>query len=736
MHRGVPAPAQPPLPEPAPELSRGAQAGWPVRSGSVPAPSEGYTSRLETAPNLGATLRPGTTAVLVPATSAAGPAADWLGCCGKTQLAAGYARALWDSGELDLMVWVTASSRASVLSGYARAAQAAVGGDLPGDAEVVATRLLNFLSGTTRPWLVVLDGLVDAAELEGLWPAGASGRVLVTTGRARTSADVPDGQVLEVGLYSQREALSYLMGRLTADPDQRLGAIDLIRDLGCEPLALAQASSVIASSALSCRDYREYFGRRRDQLTDTATGQPPAAAVTWTFCAEQADRLSTDGTARAVLALAALLDGQGIPGVVLTTGAACAYVERSGLTAVDPDRILAGLRGLERAGLLAIDLTGPAPLVRMSLPVQAAARAALPDGVLERTIRAAADALLEAWPTEDEQGDVAVELRSCAAVLQRVAGDLLWAGGCHPVLLRAGQSLDRARLTGPAVAYWRSLATVSDRVLGSGHPDTLVAGEALAAAYLTAGRPAEAVPWFQWILAKRARALGADHPATIAARLDLGRSLAAAGQFEQALQALDAAAGEYQRVCGPDHLDTLATQDELADAYRGAGQFDDAVSLGRRTLGSRERIQGAHHPDTIKTRQQLASAYLGAGRVKEAIAQYRRVVSDRERVLGPDNLDTIAARANLASAYHAAGRMASALQLYEEARTGYARVLGADHLETLTGGASLANAYYAAGRLTDATTLLRDTLARCERTLPPGDPLTQAVRESLTNIVG
>ena len=40
------------------------------------------------------------------------------------------------------------------------------------------------------------------------------------------------------------------------------------------------------------------------------------------------------------------------------------------------------------------------------------------------------------------------------------------------------------------------------------------------------------------------------------------------------------------------------------------------------------------------------------------------------------------------------------------------------------------------GRISDATTLLRDTLARCERTLPPGDPLTQTVRESLTNIAG
>jgi hypothetical protein len=35
-----------------------------------------------------------------------------------------------------------------------------------------------------------------------------------------------------------------------------------------------------------------------------------------------------------------------------------------------------------------------------------------------------------------------------------------------------------------------------------------------------------------------------------------------------------------------------------------------------------------------------------------------------------------------------------------------------------------------------ATTLLRDTAARCERILPPGDPLSEAVRQSLTNIAG
>ena len=56
--------------------------------------------------------------------------------------------------------------------------------------------------------------------------------------------------------------------------------------------------------------------------------------------------------------------------------------------------------------------------------------------------------------------------------------------------------------------------------------------------------------------------------------------------------------------------------------------------------------------------------------------------------------------------------------------------------ETLARRGDLAHAYYTVGRLSDATAMLRDTVERCERALPPGDPLTQTLRESLTNIAG
>jgi hypothetical protein len=78
--------------------------------------------------------------------------------------------------------------------------------------------------------------------------------------------------------------------------------------------------------------------------------------------------------------------------------------------------------------------------------------------------------------------------------------------------------------------------------------------------------------------------------------------------------------------------------------------------------------------------------------------------------------------------------MAPGLQLSEQTRADATRVWGPDHPGTLASCANLALAYYQAGRMTDAMTLLRDTAARCERVLPPGDPMTQAVQESLEAI--
>ena len=97
--------------------SPGGPVTWPIRSGLVPPLADGFISRPESAPGLGQALGPGSTIALAPAQKSQPGAPDWLGSSGKTQLASYLAESLWKASELDLLVWITASNRAAILTG-------------------------------------------------------------------------------------------------------------------------------------------------------------------------------------------------------------------------------------------------------------------------------------------------------------------------------------------------------------------------------------------------------------------------------------------------------------------------------------------------------------------------------------------------------------------------------------------------------------------------------------------
>jgi len=158
----------------APGGHEGHAPTWPIWSGPVPPLADGFMVRPDTVPDLETTLIPGATVTLVP-DQAPSAAWAWRGTTGKTQLARYFAESLWRSPGVDVLTWVVASSRASVLSGFVQAA-AALGASDVGDAESVAARFIDWLGKSNRPWLVVLDDLRDAADLRGLWPAGPTGR--------------------------------------------------------------------------------------------------------------------------------------------------------------------------------------------------------------------------------------------------------------------------------------------------------------------------------------------------------------------------------------------------------------------------------------------------------------------------------------------------------------------------------------------------------------------------------
>jgi tetratricopeptide (TPR) repeat protein len=597
-------------------MPAGQQATRRLRIGEVPPQAEGFTDRPDTAYGIMDEFVPGTTLALVPGSVFAEGPENWLGPCGKTRIAVFLAESLWRSGAIDLLVWITATSRVSVVAALVQAA-AAVGIEPTGTAETDAARFISWLSETSQPWLIVLDDLQDTSDLDGLWPDSPAGRVLITCTQSWVALRRRGTRVIPVGFFSVREALGYLTDRLSVNPAQRQGAIDLVEALGREPLALAQAASVVANSTLACRDYRDYFARRRQQITEAAGEVPSAAAVTWTLSLGQAESLLPGASVRLMLVLLALLDGHGIPGAIFSTPAVAAYLGGAVTpfsSAVDPKPAWDALAAIERAGLISVNRAVSPPTIGISSVLQAAIRLAAPANVREPAARTAATALLEAWPESEPEPWTAAVLRANAASLQNAVADVLWTDGCHPVLLRAGRSLDSAQLAESAMRYWQELAERCDAKLASGHPDTLVVAAHLAAAYLAAGHADEAVLWYQRVLAERGRELAPGHPAIIAARVDLAKALVLVGEPGDAVTVLQRAVRECERFRGPGHPDTLSTLDALAAAYWAAGDTSAALPLYERALAGREKVLGRDHPDTIAATVRLIGVYLAAGR--------------------------------------------------------------------------------------------------------------------------
>jgi len=703
----------------------------------VPPLADGFTDRPDTAGGILDVLVPGSAVALVPGPASAGGLPNWLGACGKTQIGVMIAESLWRSRVVDALIWISATGRAAVLSGFVQAYVAATGLEPTGTAESVAVRFASWLGETSLPWLVVLDDLPEASDLDGLWPDGPAGRLLITGAGLAPPVGRRGMRVIPVGFFSVREALNGLSERLSMNPVQRQGAIDLVEALGHEPLALGQASAVVASSNLTCRDYRDLFVQRREEIWTGADEIPSAAMTTWVLCLERAESLLPGPFVRLMLVFLALLDGHGIPGAIFGTQALIAYLGGAATpfsAAADPRQVWDVLLAIERVGLISINRDVTPPTVLMNSALQAAIKLAAPAEFQEPAARAAASALLEVWPADEPTPWAAASLRVNAASLQDSAIDALWGDGCHPLLLRVGRSLDGARLAGPAADFWQDLAARCDAKLTPDHPDALGVAAQLAAAYLTAGNAEEAVQWYQRVLADRTRELTPGHPGILAALVSLGRAHIMAGEPADAVTVMHRAVGEHEQFRGDRHPETLGARDELATAYQAAGDYAAAAGLLARSLADRERLQGPRDPQTMATRDRLAAACLAEGKVKDAISHYKRVLSDREKVLGRAHLDTIATAASLSAAYEAAGRMAAAMQLAERCCADSERVLGSDHADTLTRLTRLAHLYYAVGRVGDAVALLHDTAARCERTLLPGDPLTKAVHQSLANL--
>ncbi|WP_353051340.1 NB-ARC domain-containing protein [Streptomyces sp. Caat 7-52] len=686
---------------------------WPHQVGTIPPQAACFQDRAEVA-RLTSALAGGGAAVVTQAAPAG--VVVGLGGVGKTQLAAHYARTAWQVGDLDVLVWTTATSADEIRSGYARAATELLGTD-PGDTTRAADLFLAWLQpkagqGTCR-WLVVLDDLNVPHDLNGLWPPPSpTGRTLITT-RRQDAALTTGRHLIPVGVFTPAESLAYLTSALPAHMEQPDQLAALADDLGHLPLALSQAAAYLTDTGVTPADYRQMLADRTtalrapDALPD---GQQLAVATTWSVSIERADELAPAGLARPLLQLAAFMDANGIPATVLTSSPARIYLARHrtrpDAPAPEPARppsvvtqdqeevperdVLTALSALRRLSLIQHTPTTPQTAVRVHQLVQRATRDALTPDQHDQTARIAADALLASWPEIERDTGLGQALRANSDALAAHAADALYRLDAHQVLFRTGTSLGEAGQVTGAIAYWQNLLAAAKRHWGPDHPDTLRTRGRLLRWQAAAGDRSGAAGAYAVLLRDMTSALGADHPDTLRTHGALVWWQGWAGDMLGAARASAALLQDMIRVLGADHPDTLRTHATLAWWRGQTGDPAGAAATYAEVLGGRLRILGPDHPDTLRTRSYLAWWQGWAGDPEGSAAASAALLRDMTRVLGPDHPDSLRTRNNLHFMEGKAGNTDDAVRGFERLLPDLARVLGTDHPDTVAARGDLA----------------------------------------------
>ncbi|GAA2781180.1 hypothetical protein GCM10010441_02550 [Kitasatospora paracochleata] len=672
---------------------RHAPATWPHQVGAVPNTAHCFQHRavLDT-PDIPARCR-----ILVGTAGA-----------GKTQLAASEARTAWQAGQLDLLVWITADSRAAILTAYARAITEITGRDLA-DPEQGAREFLAWLrpggAGETVRRLIVLDGLVDPDDLRGLWPPDHPvGRTLVTTWRRDAAREGLGRQVVTVPSFSSAEAFGYLTAVLAAsgrvEAPEQLEAF--ARELGHLPLALAQAAACLASTGLSCADYLRLLGDDSRRLTDLVPdpgGLPDEQSLplpyAWDLALERADAMEPVGTARMLLELTAPLASDGIPAAMLIAAVRSLDWQRTDRPAEDaePDkRADETLALLHRWSLLDYDPADQDRSVRVHPVVQRAIREGVSASRAAELADLAANLLFVASRKSADEANLMtfflVHPRDQAPHLRSRTLDF------PPNVLRSNvEALTRnapAMMLGsgdPGLRHgWSTGHQLHDLVLRVG--DTLADD----------GRPQAALDYFETLLPTTADRLGARHESVTKLRGRIARLRAESGDPASAIAEYRCVIDEHLALLGPEYglypservrlvKEVSELRYRLAYWLEQAGDLPGVARVYRDLLaddGYIAAVDGRTGPPDSELRRKAAEWQGRAGDPAGAVAIYRQLVNEQFRPYGRQDPGTFDTRFRFGHWLGESGDARGAVTVLTDLLNEQLRVLRPDHPDVAT----------------------------------------------------
>ena len=597
-----------------------------------------------------------------------------------------------------------------------------------------------------EPWLVVLDNADDkeifrlnplpsgderTPPLTYYLPRARNGSILITTRDKRVAVDlsIEDDliEILRMTKSEAKELLSKRLGRKNRGLND-LNSDELCRVLEYLPLAITQAAAFISKTDITVDEYLGLFHTSdtemqillskdlRDQRRNLQdSGIPNSVIRAWKVTFDQIRE--QDVRASEILSLMAVLDGQGIPEMLLKQNA-------------ESKTDFTEAVGTLKAFSFISKETGAATFIIHHL-VQVSTRKWLDiHGGTAKWQEMALTAVTDSFPFDS---DNVGKWTTCEALLPHVKVVLQYTYASNECLLqKKAEILHKVSSYNFLKGRWddayqhaKEAYDIRRDILGPEHPLTLTSMYSVAQ-YLFARSKFEAAEnMFQEHFNITEKILGPEHQETLRDKSCLAFIIFFyKGQFSEGEESYRKTLALRETALGEEHPDILTCMANLAQMLRRQGKHVAAVEMHRKVLASRKKVLTEQHPDTLVSLDYLSQALTAIGDHKAAEETCQQALQRLDSKLGPKHPKTFQVMGSLAYVLSSQMRYEDSEKMYRQVLAIRKEVLGIDHRDTIMNSILLGGVLESQGLFEEAEELYRESLPASQKQMGSEHPDT------------
>ena len=494
-------------------------------------------------------------------------------------------------------------------------------------------------------WLIVLDNADDEdtffskktdPSVVNHLPRSSKGYILITTRDRRVGERLAGGEkAIDVEPMANLEAEQLLQSKVAeARRFDQTKRRDLLKLLGCLPLAISQAAAYISENNITIEEYLETLSEEAFGIQDLLDQDLPdlrrdsrsqnSVIRTWKVSFDQIRRQKP--RAAEILSLMAVLDRQGIPEFLLR-GERERTVE-----------FQTALGTLQAFSLISKEVGGKSFEIHQL--VQMATREWLErEGHLARWQEESRKALSAVFPSGRYETPERCELLSSHIetviryTLDSDSNQLQWADLLQKVSRYYWETRGQYSL-----AFERGWDALSIRksMLDPEHLDILSSTSDCAVILERRGQYKTAEEMCQQILKLYKKKLGSEHPGTLCSMNNLALVLYKQNKCEVAEEMYQEALTLCKKVLGSEHPHTLCSLNNLALVLDKQNKCEVAEEMHQEALTLCKKVLGSEHPDTLCSMNNLALVLDKQNKCEVAEEIHQEALTLCKKVLGSD----------------------------------------------------------------------------------------------------